>query len=154
VPNPLALTKLGSTTGTLQIVRLPHNMQCPQHRRHHVSAQVQPGMAYACNRQRRLRSRQWRLCKTVLPMIPSRLSQDANRACSTTTELTTSWASSIAAAFGLDPLNRFVEYAIRGVRLPSLTHHTCHASPNITHSSSSPSISHSTASCGGSSHAL
>lgn len=34
---------------------------------------------------------------------------------STTTDLTTSWAHSIAGAFGLDPSNKLVEYAIRGV---------------------------------------
>ncbi|KAH7069003.1 hypothetical protein BKA63DRAFT_99327 [Paraphoma chrysanthemicola] len=33
----------------------------------------------------------------------------------TTTELTTSWAGAIAAAFGLSPGNRLVEYAIRGL---------------------------------------
>ncbi|KAH6613983.1 hypothetical protein C7974DRAFT_67929 [Boeremia exigua] len=31
----------------------------------------------------------------------------------TTTELTSSWSSSLAAAFGLDPSNKFFEYALR-----------------------------------------
>jgi drug/metabolite transporter (DMT)-like permease len=41
---------------------------------------------------------------------------------STTTELTTSWASSLAGVFGLDPSNTLVEYAIRGVRPPPHYH--------------------------------
>lgn len=40
-----------------------------------------------------------------------------NTLCSTTTELTTSWSSSIAVAFGLSSSNKLVEFAIRGVRL-------------------------------------
>jgi hypothetical protein len=39
---------------------------------------------------------------------------------STTTELTTSWSSAIASAFGLSPSNKLFEYAIRGVRVPCL----------------------------------
>jgi hypothetical protein len=135
-------------------LEIPHNIQCPRHQGHHVSPQVQTSMAHACNSQRRLRGHQWRVCKTVLLILPSRLSQDANRPCSTTTELTASWASYIAAAFGLDPSNSFVEYSIRGVRLPPQHIAPANASPNLTHSSSSLSILHSTASCGGSSHAL
>jgi hypothetical protein len=46
---------------------------------------------------------------------PCHLSRDANTSRSTTTELTTSWSSAIAVAFGLSPSNKLVEYAIRGV---------------------------------------
>ncbi|KAF9694701.1 hypothetical protein EKO04_007493 [Ascochyta lentis] len=36
----------------------------------------------------------------------------------TTTELTSSWSSSLASAFGLDPSNKFFEYALRAVLTP------------------------------------
>jgi hypothetical protein len=52
---------------------------------------------------------------------PSHLSGAANLSCSTTTELTTSWSSAIAMAFGLNASNKFVEYAIRGVQSPALS---------------------------------
>lgn len=51
-------------------------------------------------------------CKLILDfedMYPT------HTAHSTTTELTGSWSSSLAAAFGLDPSNKFFEYALRAV---------------------------------------
>jgi hypothetical protein len=62
--------------------------------------------------------------KLYCPSFHSASLQLANDPGSTTTELTTSWASSIAAAFGLSPSNKLVELAIRGVRRPLCTSHT------------------------------
>ena len=65
---------------------------------------------------RRVRCIQWRFCETV-SSDNIRTSDNACciDICSTTTELTTSWASAISQAFSLSPSNKVVEFGIRGV---------------------------------------
>jgi hypothetical protein len=116
------------TPSYLQLTLLPYNPQNPL--THHVNAQPKTSLALLRRHQRRLRRLQRRLRKTVPPHPPPKQTHSqSNQPHSTTTELTTSWAHSLASTFGLDPSNAFFEYALRAVRiLHPITHTYYHSS--------------------------